>query len=159
MLTYPVVDPVGYSSRGGDCRHRGALPVPLFVAKTRTRPSVCGQGRGLGNPHRKGISLCYEGSAKVIHGRGKSSSRNVRHDQPVRHTRLEMLEYAGLSSRHADRQRLAVCHAKLDDVGAVAFRTVVMMRSWPPGGAMLISGAPLTNPPRLPASRPVHPTT
>src|SRR5215467_9674132 len=36
----------------------------------------------------------------------------------------EMLEYAGLSSRHADRQRLAVCHAKLDDVGAVAFRTV-----------------------------------
>jgi hypothetical protein len=24
ILTYPVVDPVGYSSRGGDCRHRGA---------------------------------------------------------------------------------------------------------------------------------------
>src|SRR6516164_10403218 len=35
-----------------------------------------------------------------------------------------MLEYAGLSSRHADRQRLAVCHAKLDDIGAVALRTV-----------------------------------
>src|SRR5262245_66588528 len=35
-----------------------------------------------------------------------------------------MLEDMGLSSRHADRQRLAVCHAKLDDVGAVAFRTV-----------------------------------
>src|SRR5262249_12452437 len=37
---------------------------------------------------------------------------------------LEMLEYAGLSSRHADRQRLAVCHAKLDDIGAVGLRTV-----------------------------------
>ena len=47
-------------------------------------------------------------------------SRNVRHDQPVRHARLEMLEYAGLSSRHADRQRLAVYHAKLDDIGALA---------------------------------------
>src|SRR5262245_59774346 len=33
-----------------------------------------------------------------------------------------------------------------------------MMRSWPPGGATLISGAPLTNPPRLHASRPVHPS-
>src|SRR5262245_32776715 len=37
-------------------------------------------------------------------GRAKGSSRNVRHDQPVRHARLEMLEDAGLSSRHADRQ-------------------------------------------------------
>src|SRR5215472_7360316 len=36
----------------------------------------------------------------------------------------EMLEYAGLCSWHADRQRFAVCHAKLDDVGTVAFRTV-----------------------------------
>src|SRR5262245_33090064 len=32
-----------------------------------------------------------------------------------------------------------------------------MMRSWPPGGATLISGAPLTNAPRLHASRPAHP--
>src|SRR2546426_3471878 len=36
------------------------------------------------------------------------TSRNVRHDQPVRYARLEMFEYAGLSSRHADRHRLAV---------------------------------------------------
>jgi hypothetical protein len=41
-----------------------------------------------------------------------------------RFRRLEMLEYANLSSRHADRQRLAVCHAKLDDIGAVALRTI-----------------------------------
>src|SRR5262249_24211381 len=34
-----------------------------------------------------------------------------------------------------------------------------MTRFWPPGGATLISAAPLTNPPRLHASRPVHPTT
>src|SRR5262249_12136573 len=54
----------------------------------------------------------------------QGSSRNVRHDQPVRHARLEMLKDAGLSSRHSDRQRLAVCHAKLDDIGAVVLRTV-----------------------------------
>src|SRR5215469_7173954 len=34
-----------------------------------------------------------------------------------------------------------------------------MMRSWPVGGATLISGAPLTNPPRLHASRPAHPSS
>ena len=39
MLTYPVVDPVRYSSRGGDCRHRGAsLSRCLSFAKTRTPP-------------------------------------------------------------------------------------------------------------------------
>src|SRR5262245_18531348 len=42
----------------------------------------------------------------------------------VRHARLEMLEDTGLSSRHADRQRLAVRNAKLSDIGAVALRTV-----------------------------------
>src|SRR5262249_39242198 len=57
-------------------------------------------------------------------GRSECSSRNVRHDQPVRHTRLEMLEYAGLASRHADRQRLAACHPKLDDIGPVALGAV-----------------------------------
>src|SRR5262245_14240767 len=62
-------------------------------------------------------------SAK-IHQRGGCSSGNVGDDKPVRHARLEMLEYAGLSSRRADRQRLAVCHAKLDDISAVALRTV-----------------------------------
>src|SRR5262249_36938232 len=54
--------------------------------------------------------------------RAKGSLRNVRYGQLVRHARLEILEDAGLSSRHADRQRLAVCHAKLDDIGAVALR-------------------------------------
>src|SRR5262249_9156264 len=52
--------------------------------------------------------------------RGGCSSQNVPHEQPVGHARLEMLEYAGLFSRHADRQRLAVCHPKLDDIGPVA---------------------------------------
>ena len=43
---------------------------------------------------------------RKLTGRAKGSSRNVRHDQPVRHARLEMLEYADLSSRHADRTAL-----------------------------------------------------
>ena len=68
--------------------------------------------------------------------------------------------FIGTSARLSPgRQRLAVCHAKLDDVGTVAFRTVDHDAVWPPGGATLISGAPLTNSLRLPASRPVHPTT
>src|SRR5262245_36810476 len=73
MLTYPVVDPVGHFSRGGDCRHWGAslsrcraahlhLPfrarppnvraisrVPdkgLSFAKTRTPPRVSRVGDG-----------------------------------------------------------------------------------------------------------------
>src|SRR5215472_12773023 len=81
------------------------------------------------------------------------TSRNVRHDQPVRHARLEMLEYAGLSSRHADRQRLAVCHAKLDDIGAVGLRTVdhnaVLAARWSHAHLRCF---PLIDPPRLHAS-------
>jgi len=45
--------------------------------------------------------LCYSSSASRF-TTGASEfffSRNVRHDQPVRHARLEMLENAGLSSR------------------------------------------------------------
>jgi len=32
---------------------------------------------------------------------------HIRHEKPVWHSLLEMLEHAGLSSRHADRKRLA----------------------------------------------------
>jgi len=32
---------------------------------------VCEQGLGLGNPHREGINLCYEGSASQTHGRAR----------------------------------------------------------------------------------------
>jgi hypothetical protein len=65
MLTYPVVDPVCYSSRGGDCRHRGAsLSRCLSFAKTRAPPErVWGKDGVLGNPYREGINLRYEGSA------------------------------------------------------------------------------------------------
>src|SRR5215472_15928845 len=72
------------------------------------------------------LVLCYSSSASRFTA-GASEFvflRIVRHDQPVRHARLEMLEYAGFSSRHADRQRLAVRNAKLNDIGAVALRTV-----------------------------------
>src|SRR5215468_5869154 len=85
MLTYPVVDPVGYSSRGGDCRHRGALPVPLFVFRQNENPArestACGgaPGRGFGNPlgvppSVDGYVLLraprrkYTGAEKVPHG-------------------------------------------------------------------------------------------
>jgi hypothetical protein len=40
------------------------------------------------------------------------------------HPRLEMLEHAGLSSRHADRQRLARGRLEFNDVGTVILRPV-----------------------------------
>jgi hypothetical protein len=63
-----------------------SLWIPLArapVTAPNENPAQLLSGRGLGNPHREGINLCYEGSAKEIHRRGKSSSRNVRHDQPI----------------------------------------------------------------------------
>src|SRR5215469_16321409 len=76
--------------------------------------------------HYRRLVLCYSSFASRFTASTSEFffSRNVRHDQPVRHARLEMLEYAGLSSRHADRQRLAVRDAKLDDVGAVGVGAV-----------------------------------
>src|SRR5262245_7276152 len=53
--------------RGGEARPRAVRP------KREPRPSVCRQGRGLGNPHREGINLCYEGSASPTHGRAGCS--------------------------------------------------------------------------------------
>src|SRR5262249_26017577 len=105
--------------------------------------------------HYRRLVLCYSSSASRFTA-GASEfffSRNIRHDQPVRHARLEMLEYAGLSSRHADRQRLAVCHAKLDDIGAVGLRTVdhnaVLAARWSHAHLRCF---PLIDPPRLHAS-------
>src|SRR5262249_58525187 len=95
-------------------------PVKRVGSPTRTPPE-CGYSKGRSGGV-SGTLRCgryegyYEGSIQKTPGRASGSSRNVRHNQPVRHARLEMLEYAGLSSRHADRQRLAVCHPKLDDV-------------------------------------------
>src|SRR5215831_7041023 len=54
--------------------------------------------------------------------RAKGSSPNVRYKQPVGHTFLEVLEHAGLSSRYADRQRLACGRSELDDICAVSLR-------------------------------------
>src|SRR6516165_403444 len=76
--------------------------------------------------HYRRLVLCYSSSASRFTA-GASEfffSRNLWHDQPVRHARLEMLEDAALSSRHADRRRLAACHPKLDDVGPVALGAV-----------------------------------
>src|SRR5262249_22263761 len=92
-------------------------------AKTRTPPEM-EKGRGLGNPQMWANYYVTRAPLRKLTRRAKGSARNVRHNQPVRHARLEMLEYAGLSSRHVDRQRLTVCHPKLDDIGAVALGTV-----------------------------------
>src|SRR5215472_7221737 len=56
--------------------------------------------------HYRRLVLCYFSSASRFTA-GASEfffSRNIRHDQPVRHARLAMLEDMGLSSGHADRR-------------------------------------------------------
>src|SRR5262249_27994597 len=55
--------------------------------------------------HYRRLVLCYSSSASRFTA-GASEfffSRNIWHDQPVRHARLETLEDMGLSSGHADR--------------------------------------------------------
>src|SRR5262245_52850228 len=51
MLTYPVVDPVAYSSRGGDCRHWSATPCPvagppIFASRSGSDAVTCGPSVG-----------------------------------------------------------------------------------------------------------------
>jgi hypothetical protein len=46
----------------------------------------------------------------------KPSGSETGNEQTVRHSLLEILEHAGFSSGHADRQRLTVRDLKLDDV-------------------------------------------
>jgi hypothetical protein len=65
-----------------------------------------------------------EGSASVTHRPVSSSSCNIRHEQPVGHTLLEVLQHPGLPNRHADRQGLAIGCLELDYVCAVILRAV-----------------------------------
>ena len=55
----------------------------------------------------------YKGSAREIRGRAQSSSRNIWHEQPVRHALLEMPDHRGIET--ASASPLAVL--KLDDSG------------------------------------------
>src|SRR6516164_5096445 len=55
----------------------------------------------------------YNGSAREIRGRAQSSSRNIWHEQPVRHALLEMPGSPGIET--ASASPLAVL--KLDDSG------------------------------------------
>ena len=55
----------------------------------------------------------YNGSAREIRGRAQSSSRNIWHEQPVRHALLEMPDHRGIET--ASASPLAVL--KLDDSG------------------------------------------
>jgi hypothetical protein len=133
MLTYPVVDPVCYSSRGGDCRHRGAsLSRCLSFAKTRAPPErVWGKDGVSGTLIERGINLRYEGSAspnsrarrkfqrsEAMTERARGSSRNVGHEQPIRHTLLEVPDHGRLGSRDRDCECFAGRRLELNDLKA-----------------------------------------
>jgi CheY-like chemotaxis protein len=64
-------------------------------------------------------------------------------DGPIGHSLLEMFEHAGLSSRHADRQGLAVRHPKFDDIRAVDLRAVDHERFLP---VTIVSCCPILPP-------------
>src|SRR5262249_1953791 len=44
--------------------------------------------------------------------------------EPIRHSLLEIFQHAGLASRHANRQCLAIRYLELNDVSAVRLRAV-----------------------------------
>ena len=44
----------------------------------------------------------YEGSAQEIRGRAQSSSRNIWHEQPMRHALLEMPDHQNIRERYSD---------------------------------------------------------
>src|SRR5262249_10663663 len=68
--------------------------------------------------------VCCGGSVSQTHGRSKGSSRNVRHEQPIRHALLEMPDHCRLTPRDRDRERLACGRSELNDVVAVILRPV-----------------------------------
>jgi hypothetical protein len=121
LLTHP--SPVGQPLRGRGSRnmvsskakngfncvscgtHRGGRACGMSFAKTRTPPERfdAQNGGGLGNPPGEcflRIIFCYEGSARAMPGAAKGSLRNVRHEQPIRHSLLEMLQHCCLASRN-----------------------------------------------------------
>src|SRR5262249_21374756 len=61
---------------------------------------------------------------RKLTGVPKGSSRNVRHEQPIRHALLEMPDHGRLGSWDRDCQRLACGRSELNDVGAVILRPV-----------------------------------
>jgi hypothetical protein len=86
---------------------RNVMGVPGRIIRQNENPARGRvRGRGLGNPRVRAVGRA-RAPLPQTHMRAKSSSRNVRHDQPVRHTRLEVPDHAGLVSWDCDRQRLA----------------------------------------------------
>ena len=73
------------------------------------------------------LPLRSRGSAWETDGRA-NSSHHARHEQAIGHSLLKVLQYAGLSSRHRDRQRLAIGRLELDDVGTAFFGPQIMIR-------------------------------
>src|SRR5215470_19845591 len=69
-----------------------------FIRQREPRPSVaCREGcpgRGLGNPHGGNVVRAPPGKT---HGRVKYSSRNTRHEEPLRHTLPEVPHHRRLS--------------------------------------------------------------
>jgi hypothetical protein len=56
---------------------------------------------------------------------------DIRHEQPVGHARLEVLQDRGLALRHRDRQHLTLGGPELYHVGTVGLEPKIMMRFLP----------------------------
>jgi hypothetical protein len=101
----------GYNFRKGQ--------VPLGDICTATNRDV------IRSPRRRGRAA-PAALLRLVNNLGapRNSSLNVRHEQSVGHSLLKILQHAGLSSGHADRQRFTVRDSKLDDMRAVGLPAV-----------------------------------
>src|SRR5215831_20268263 len=96
----------------GECQTKTPPERAIWATRAGSRETSC-----VGDEGR-----CYEGAASQTHRRAEGSSRNVRHEQPIGHTLLEVPDHAGLGSWDRDRERLTCGRSKLNDVGPVVFR-------------------------------------
>jgi hypothetical protein len=129
-LFYRVLPPRWASTiaRSKSAFGNGVVVIPrrsagASFAKTRTPPGFP-MGRGLGNPQGYSSDIVNEGSTWETHGRARGSSRNIRHEEPIGDTLLEVPDHRCLASWDRNRQRLAREGSELDNVCAIILRTI-----------------------------------
>src|SRR6266487_2775450 len=93
-------------------------------ARLQCPPYICPETPAWSKTDRLGEGARARAPLRQTCGHAKSSSRNVRHEEPRRHALLEMPDHTGLVSWNRDRERLSRGRPELDDISAVRLRSV-----------------------------------
>src|SRR5262245_50514272 len=109
---------------------RGSLSVkgneakPRVIRQNENPVRACDVGAPRAGPREPSFGQrdITRAPLRKLMGVPKGSSRNVRHEQPIRHALLEMPDHGRLGSWDRDCQRLASGRSELNDVGAVILR-------------------------------------